>query len=161
MEFKAINTQEEFDAAIKARLERNTKSVTEEVTKKFEGWLSKEEHDRQLSELNKQITGLTEQSEKDKRSIAELTEKNKAFETSAAKHKAAREAGLPFELAERLSGNTPDELKADAEALSKLMGSGNVGYTAPLFEAQGGTANGSADPKNEAYYSLIDGLLEK
>ena len=41
------------------------------------------------------------------------------------------------------------------------MGSGNGGYTAPLFEAQGSTANGSTDPKNEAYYSLLDGLLEK
>ena len=30
-EFKAIETQEDFDAAIKARLDRNTKTVTDEV----------------------------------------------------------------------------------------------------------------------------------
>ena len=30
-EFKAIETQEELDAIIKARLDRNTKTVTDEV----------------------------------------------------------------------------------------------------------------------------------
>ena len=40
-EFKVIDTQEAFDSAIKSRLERNTKTVTEEVTKKFEGYLPK------------------------------------------------------------------------------------------------------------------------
>ena len=42
-EFKAIETQEAFDAAIKARLERNTRTVTEEVTKKYEGYISPDE----------------------------------------------------------------------------------------------------------------------
>jgi hypothetical protein len=41
-EFKIIDTQEAFDAAIKARLERNTRSVTEEVTKSMkDGFLPK------------------------------------------------------------------------------------------------------------------------
>ena len=42
-ESKVIDTQEAFDSAIKSRLERNTKTVTEEVTKKFEGYLSPED----------------------------------------------------------------------------------------------------------------------
>ena len=36
-EFKTIETQEELDAIIKARLDRNTKTVTDEVKKSYEG----------------------------------------------------------------------------------------------------------------------------
>ena len=39
-DFTAIETQEEFDNAIKDRIERNTRSVTAEVEKKFEGFIS-------------------------------------------------------------------------------------------------------------------------
>ena len=77
-EFKVIDTQEAFDAAIKARLERNTKSVTEEVTKKFEGWLSPDEAKKTAD----QIASLTKEIETGKATIADLTAKNTAYEIS-------------------------------------------------------------------------------
>lgn len=45
-EFKTIETQEALDAIIKERLERNTRSVTDSVTKKYEGYISPDEYVR-------------------------------------------------------------------------------------------------------------------
>ena len=113
-EFKIIDTQEAFDAAIKARLERNTRSVTEEVTKKYEGWISPEEAKKSTD----QIDTLNKELEANKATIADLTAKNAAYEVSSVKLKVAREVGLPIELADRLNGSTEEELKKDAEALA-------------------------------------------
>lgn len=116
-DFKVIETQEAFDAAIKARLERNTKSVTEEVTKKFEGWISPDEAKKSADH----IASLTKEIEAGKATIADLTAKNTAYEISSVKMKIAREFGLPDEMAERLAGSSEEEFKKDAENLSKLF----------------------------------------
>ena len=108
-EFKTIETQEAFDAAIKDRLERQRKSVTAEVTKQYEGYVSPADAKKQAD----QIAQLTKQ-------VSDLTAKNTAFEQSALKAKIAHEKGLPFELAERLTGTTEDELRKDAEMLSQF-----------------------------------------
>ena len=52
-----------------------------------------------------------------------VTAKNKAFETSSAKMKIAFESGIPFELAEKLSGETEEEIRADAEKLAGYINS--------------------------------------
>lgn len=106
-EFKAIETQEAFDAAIKARLERNTRSVTEEVTKKFEGWVSPDDAKKSAE----QIAALQGQ-------VTELTAKSTAAELDALRSRIAHETGLPFELAGRLTGATEEELRKDAETLA-------------------------------------------
>lgn len=116
-EFKVIETQEAFDAAIKARLERNTRSVTEEVTKKFEGYISPEDAKKSADK----ITALEKELADGKATIADLTAKNSAYEINSVKMKIAREAGLSAELAERLNGSTEEELKKDAEALVALV----------------------------------------
>lgn len=113
-EFKPIETQEDLDKIIKVRLERNTKSVTEEVTKKFEGWISPDEAKKSTDTID----SLNKELETSKSTIADLTAKNAAYEISAVKLKVAREVGLPIELAERLNGSTEEELKKDAETLA-------------------------------------------
>ncbi len=123
-EFKIIESQEAFDNAIKSRLERNTRTVTEEVTKKFEGWLSPEDVTKKTDEFTKQIAGLNEKIKGNEQTIAELTAKNKAYENNSAKMKIAYETGLPFELSEKLSGETEDEIRADAEKLAGYVNSG-------------------------------------
>lgn len=117
-EFKAIETQEAFDAAIKARLERNTRAVTEEVTKKFEGWISPEaaaETAAKAEETAKTIAALTEQ-------VQTLTAEKTATALDAMKLRIAYEAGLPAELAARLTGDGEEALRKDAETLAKFAG---------------------------------------
>ena len=116
-EFKVIETQEAFDAAIKSRLERNTRTVTEEVTKKFEGYVSPDE----AKKTAERIEALTKEVEAGKAAIADLTAKNSAYEISSVKMKIAQELGIPVELAERLNGTTEEELKKDAEAFAALV----------------------------------------
>lgn len=120
-DFKPIETQEAFDAMIRERLERNTRTVTAEVTKKFEGWISPEDAKKGTDSLNQKITALTEQIKGHETTIADLTAKNTAHETAAVKRKIAHEVGLPFEMADRLSGSTEEEIRADAETLSKFV----------------------------------------
>lgn len=116
-EFKAIESQEAFDEAIKDRLARNTRTVTEAVAKKYEGYISPDEAKKSAE----QIEVLTKELETGKATIKELTAKNSAYEISSAKMRIAQEYGLPLELAERLSGSTEDELKKDAEVLSSFV----------------------------------------
>ena len=116
-EFKVIETQEAFDAAIKSRLERNTRTVTEEVTKKFEGYVSPDE----AKKTAERIEALSKEIEAGKATIADLTAKNSAYEISSVKMKIAQGLGIPVELAERLNGTTEEELKKDAEAFAALV----------------------------------------
>ena len=115
--FKTIETQEELDAIIKARLERNTKSVTEEVTKKYEGYLSPEESKK----LNDQIAEYTKQSEENKNTLADLNKKIAKYENDSVKMRIAREAGLPIEMASRITGDDEEAMKKDAETLAGYM----------------------------------------
>ena len=108
-EFKPIETQEAFDAAIKDRIERAKKSAADEAAKKFEGWISPEDAQKSADE----IAGLKTQ-------VADLTAKNTAAELSALRTRIAHETGLPYELADRLRGDDEKAIRADAEAFSKL-----------------------------------------
>ncbi|MBS7398210.1 MAG: DUF4355 domain-containing protein [Ruminiclostridium sp.] len=145
MAFEPIETQEAFDAAIKSRIERNTKSVTDEVTKKYEGYISPEDASKQTAELNKQIKDLTAKLGERDSSIADLTAKNKAYETASVKTRIAREFNIPYELADRLSGETEDDIKKDAEKLSAFVGRKK---TAPLFDLDTGSGKDDSAYKN-------------
>ena len=153
-EFKAIETQEDFDAAIKARLDRNTKTVTDEVKKSYEGYISPDE----AKKLTEQVEALTKQLTEKDTSIADLTAKNKAYETASVKARIAHEKGLPFELAERLSGETEEDIAADAESLAQFVSAGR--NPAPLYEPQGTYGTGSKNSTESAYLSMFSELAE-
>ena len=142
-EFKAIETQEAFDAAIKSRLERNTRTVTEEVTKKYEGYLSPDDVAKSNEEYTKQIAELNEKLKGNETTIADLTAKNKAHETNSAKMKIAHEIGIPFELADKLSGETEEDIRKDAEKLAKFT---TKAQPSPMFsgEKPAGNSNDAA-----------------
>ena len=150
-EFKAIETQEDFDAAIKARLDRNTKTVTDEVRKSYEGYISPDE----AKKLTEQVDSLTKALTEKDTSIADLTAKNKAYETASVKVRIAHEKGLPFELAERLSGETEQDIAADAEKLAQFVASGKP--PAPLYSPQGNAGSGNS-ATDAAYISMLGEL---
>ncbi len=101
-DFKPIETQEAFDAAVA------------DVKKQYEGWLSPEDYNAKTADLANQL-------EANKTTIADLTAKAKAYESGALKMRIAHENGIPYELAGKLSGDTEEELKKDAEALAKFV----------------------------------------
>lgn len=146
-EFKAITTQEEFDSMVKERLDRQAKKTADEVKKTFEGWLSPDDVKAKTEELEKKLAEKEAKLGESKAAYDKLTAEKTAIELERAKESAARDAGLPFELAHRLSGTTPDELKTDAEALAKLVNAKqSEPYVQPLFHAdKADTAQNSSD----------------
>lgn len=121
-EFTPIETQEQFDAAIKDRMDR--------ITKKYEGYTSPADLNKIKAEYERQITDLTnDAAEKAKKyadydkQIADRDAKLKSYETASVKTRIAHETGLPYELASRLSGETEDDIRKDAESLKSVLSS--------------------------------------
>lgn len=111
MDFEPITTQEKLDELLAAE------------RAKFEGYASPEN----VAEYEKRIKTLTDKAAKLEKTNAELDSANKAHELNALKNKVARESGLRYELADRLSGTTEEELRADAQKLCEY-----TAVTAPL-----------------------------
>ena len=79
------------------------------------------EAEKQLGTLQTTNTALEGKKAEWETQVAELNGKIKAFETAALKSRIAHEAGLPYDLAGRLTGDTEEAIKADAEKLSALF----------------------------------------
>lgn len=126
MAFKTIETQEQFDEAIKERLERESK--------KYEGYMNpsdvaklEESYKQKLEEATRSTTGYAKQIEDLNKSILEKDSKISQYETSSVKMRVALANGLPYEMASRLNGSTEEEIQADAEKLVKLFNVNNQG----------------------------------
>lgn len=152
MEFTPINSQEELDKVLGARLQRER----ETVSKQFQAQIDEKDQkisgfESQIADLNKKLEGYTEQAGK----ITELETKIKGYETSSAKMRIAHEIGLPYELAERLSGEDEKAMREDAEKLKKLMGAKIV---APLGTTETDGAN--SDRVKTAWAKVSQALKE-
>ncbi len=157
-EFKTIETQEEFDKMIQKRLEQKEREVSE----RFKDYLSPEEVAKVKSELEGKIKAANDslKAERDKsiehsKVVSELEQRAKNAETKWLKGKVAMEKGIPFELADRLIGETEEELLKDAESVSSLL----APRTAPPLrtnEPQGTTPNNA-----NAYAALLANLAQQ
>lgn len=107
-EFTPITTQEEFDQAIAARLDRERRRVLAPFA----------DYDEIKANLS---TAQQTLSERDA-TIANLNTQLQSTRSDLAKTRIALEKHLPMELAGRLTGETDEELRADADNLSKLLG---------------------------------------
>lgn len=154
-DFKAIETQEALDEIISKRLERNTKTVTAEVTKKYEGYISPEELTKQTEHFTAEIEQLkTQVAERDK-SIADLTAQNDSYRLGAERTKAAVAHGIPLDLADRLAGTTAEELAADAEKLAQFV---KLGQPAPMMSVDSVPSGGGAGNFDAQLINLSNAL---
>ena len=154
MTFKVIETQEQLDEVIKERIERAKKSVAE-------GYADYEDLKKAKSGLEKQVADLTEQAKKkdeqDKENeqiLADLKAQVHEYEMSSAKTKIALEEGLPFELANKLTGEDEDAIRADAQNMAKFV---QAKQTAPIGSPEPAS---DADPETAAWMSLSKELME-
>ena len=120
--FKPIESQEELNNIIKDRLKRERESTE----KRFEGYISPEEHAKAIAEANKSFDDYKKAHEGDEATIKDLTAKNKAYETASLKSRIAHEVGLSYEWIGRISGEDEKSIRADAESLKKLVGTGQT-----------------------------------
>ena len=131
-EFTPIESQEAFDAAVRERY-GDIGTLRQ----------SEEEAGRNLTAANERIKTL-------EASNADLTGKVETYQTEQTKANIALSMGLPYEMASRLRGETEKEIRADAEALKKLMG----GDPPPMRSTEEPVGKGRA-----AWKALRDGLI--
>lgn len=117
-------TQEDLDKIVKERLERERKKYADyDDLKKAAEELSKLK-DSEKSEVER----LKAEAAKIQKERDELNARIKAQEVRGKKAAALEKAGMPAALADRVMGETDEEIAADVEALKKLgVGSQNKG----------------------------------
>ena len=103
MSFNPINTQEEFDAAIRERLQREREKYADYDSIKAEN-----------GTLKNQVSTLT--GERDA-----LDKKVKGYEASSVKMRIAQELNIPVAMAERLTGETEEDIRRDAETMANIF----------------------------------------
>ena len=151
MAFKIIETQEELDNIIGERLKRER----EATEKKYAGFEEAKEkagkYDKLLAQdFEGQIRKLSEElnTEREKNAghdqiVSEITARAEKAEKALLKVETAHKAGLPYELAARLNGETEEELLADAKSLGsyvKTVGAPPLSTTEPAHNRNGSTA---------------------
>ena len=123
-EFKVIETQEDFDKAIKKRLDQKDRELAE----KYKEYLApndvetmKSEYEKKLEDANKALKEANEKLAGHDQIVSELTTRATTAESDLLKSRIAHESGVPFELAGRLVGSNEEELKADAEKFASYL----------------------------------------
>ena len=122
-EFKAINTQEDFDAAIKDRLARAEAAVR----KQYEGYKSPDDVQKELDKI------------KDfEKQVSDLKAENGKLKVAGWKQAALSRAKLPAEYLEFIQGSDEKAINESADKLAKLAGeSGKTGITKNTDAASG------------------------
>lgn len=153
-EFKPINTQEEFDAAIKERIERAERTAEAKFSDygKLKEAIEKLTADKKAMEAR--IAGFDAEKSDIQKRLDEANQKTRDLEREAMKTNAAIATGLPLNLRDRLTGNTEEEIKADAENLLKIVGASSS-LNLPGFK---GNESGAGDSKDQAFRSLLSGF---
>jgi len=104
--------------------------------------------EEQLNQLQETLAAKDEELGK----VDELQNTIKKYEVKDLKTNIAIQAGIPLELAGRLSGENEEEIKADAEKLAGLITAQKP--TLPLKP----TEPQNVDPKEKAYEKILENL---
>lgn len=157
-EFTPIETQEDFDKAIKSRLAQKDRELAE----KYKNYLSPEDAEamkadfkKQLEDANKTVKEAEDKLKNFDSTVSELTKRAEVAETSLLKNKVAYENKLPLELASRLIGSTEEELKKDAESLSGIIKPSAGGNGAPPIHIGSQTKGGNAGSFDAGMAELV------
>lgn len=136
-DFTPINTQEEFNSRIKERLDEARSAVRQQYA--------------DYESIKKDLETARSDGQKKDQTIADLQDQLKGSRAELAKTRIALEKGLPVEMSGRLTGETEEEIRKDAETLSALFGRRNP---APRRDND----PPAGDEKNAAYKKMLDSL---
>lgn len=129
-EFKVIETQEQLNAIIKARLDREKEKYSdyEKLSEKIKNL------ETENSNLKQTITEKETSESTNLTRITELEKDVTSWKQKSLKQQIAMKNGLPFDLADRLQGDSEESLNEDAERLASLVNVKN--YTQPLADKE-------------------------
>lgn len=141
--FEPILTQEAFDAAISARIRRERETVRKEYA--------------DYDQIKASLSDAQKKKGEHEASIAELQRKIQGYETDSVKTRIALEKGIPLELKDRLTGTTEEEIRKDADNLSKFLSKGDP-ETPPLRDPEPVVTDAKAAASKAAYKKLLKDL---
>lgn len=170
-EFKVIETQEEFDAAIKDRIDRLNKKHECEVAEYAAYKTKNEELTKQIEELNQKFSGFDEKAKAYDDEIAALkskndelsgllSEKNKTiheYELDKTRLNIAAEFNIPSNALNFLQGDTEDAIRESAKQLKSVIGVSEPITVVPSSESA--KDSGQKD-FHSAFKSMSDALSD-
>ena len=115
-DFTPIETQEQLNAIIGERISRAEQKAAEK-------YADYDDLKKQNTEFQQQLQAQTEKIKGHKAESDSLNAKVQSYESSSLKTRIALETGLPYKMAERLTGDSEEAIRADAEMMLNLMGS--------------------------------------
>ena len=145
-EFTPIETQEQLDKIIGERIARAKQSAAEKYADYDDIKAKNAEYVAQISQLQAQLQTNADTLSGNEASIADLTAKVKKYETDSVKTAVALEMGLPYQMAGRLNGEDEKAIRADAEAMVKLINA--QVQPAPIGSTEPTTAKTSTGASN-------------
>lgn len=152
-DFEAITTQEQLDGILKDRLARQNDKHTREIAEKYGDYdqlkTKTAEYEKRIAELEDSAKSAAGTKAEYDAKIADAEAKIKNYELRAVKTQVAIEAGLPFDLADRLTGDTADDIRKDAEKLVAAMNKN--AKVAPLV---GASVNATEDGVTAAFKKI-------
>lgn len=116
--FKVIETQEQLDEVLAEHL----KGEREAIRKEYEGFLSPKDVEKKYKgflspeDVQKKYEGYLSPEEVSKKDAV-----IKGYEKESIKVRVAKKHGLPYEMADRLSGETEEEIEKDAGVLAGFL----------------------------------------
>ncbi len=147
-----ISSQEELNKMFSDRAESARRAEQARMEEKYAGFdefkTKAQKYDADIGKLNEKISALDGEKQTSATRISELEAKIRDYETASVKTRIARETGLPFELADRLAGDTEEAMREDAEKLRGLM----KPQAMPMYRPSGENAT---DGKDAALKDLL------
>lgn len=157
-EFKPITTQEEFDEAIKERLNRQNiqhRKELDDLNRQLANAKNADvgSYEKQVHDLTDLLNKANDQIKNHEKEIAERDTKIKAYEIGSEKTKIAHEFDLPYEAIGFLRGDDSASIRASAEALKNL-----VGKSVPPMASGEPAAGGKENQHENAIRNMLNGL---
>lgn len=157
-QFKVIETQEAFDAAIKDRLERERAKFQTEIDKAagLQQTIDKLQNEKATWKTEK--GGLEAQIQELTGKLSAADGRVKAAELETKKLEVVLAAGLPAELRTRIQGSTEKELQEDAAKLADLFKnqkpSGMPGVSSEIRKSK----DDGALAKDDAFKQMLESI---
>lgn len=120
-EFKVIETQEQLDAIIGERIARAERKAAEKYADYDDMKTATETLNKQIADLTQQLKEKDEAIAGSKTTVEDLQAKVRQYETASVKTKIAHEVGLPYQLADKLSGDDEDAIREDAKKMAEFI----------------------------------------
>ena len=164
-EFKVIETQEEFDAAIKDRIERLNKKHEGEIAEYASYKTKNEELTKQIEELNQKFSGFDEKAKSYDDEITSLKAKNDelsgllaekdktihSYEIDKTKLNIAAEFNIPQNALNFLQGDSEESIRESAKQLKAV-----IGVKEPHIAVPSGESTKDSDQKD--FYSAFKSM---